>query len=76
MSLGSSGNATIRRPQDGCNGAESTVLRSPLSILLAVLGTVWGGSVFRLMGQNVSMFGARAEIWNGAVALFMMHGLF
>jgi hypothetical protein len=54
MSLGSSGNATIRRPQDGCNGAESTVSGSSLSILLAVLGAVWGGSVFRLMGQNVS----------------------
>jgi hypothetical protein len=35
-------------------GAESTVLRSSLSILSTVLVTVGGGSVFRLMGQNVS----------------------
>jgi hypothetical protein len=33
MSLGSSGNATIRRPQDVRYGAESTVSRLPLSIL-------------------------------------------
>jgi len=42
MSLGSSGNATIRRPQDVYYGAESTVSRSLLSILTTVLGTVMG----------------------------------
>jgi len=40
MSLGSSGNASIRRPRDVYYGAESTVLRSSLSILPAVLVTV------------------------------------
>ena len=35
-------------------GAESSVLRSSLSILLTVLVTVCGGGLFRLMGQDVS----------------------
>jgi hypothetical protein len=53
MSLGSSGNATIRRPHDGCNGAESTVLRLSLSILLTVLGTVMASNDLHNARQTV-----------------------